>query len=32
MSALVEEYRARVVEAEATVPFAMAGAFRSGNL
>jgi uncharacterized protein YqfA (UPF0365 family) len=32
MSALVEENRARVVEAEATVPFAMAGAFRSGNL
>jgi uncharacterized protein YqfA (UPF0365 family) len=32
MSALVEENRARVVAAEATVPFAMAGAFRSGNL
>ena len=32
MSALVEENRAKVVEAEATVPFAMAGAFRSGNL
>jgi uncharacterized protein YqfA (UPF0365 family) len=32
MSALVEKNRAKVVEAEATVPFAMAGAFRSGNL
>ena len=32
MSALVQENRAKVVEAEATVPFAMAGAFRSGNL
>jgi len=32
MSALVEENRAKVVEAEATVPLAMAEAFRSGNL
>ena len=32
MSALVQENRAKVVEAEATVPIAMAGAFRSGNL
>lgn len=31
MSALVRENRAKVVEAEAAVPFAMAGAFRSGN-
>jgi uncharacterized protein YqfA (UPF0365 family) len=30
--ALVEEMRARVVEAEAKVPLAMAEAFRSGNL
>ena len=30
--ALVEEMRARVVEAEAQVPLAMAEAFRSGNL
>jgi uncharacterized protein YqfA (UPF0365 family) len=32
MSALVEENRAKVVEAEATVPLAIAEAFRSGNL
>lgn len=32
MSALVQEHRAKVVEAEATIPFALAGAFRSGNL
>jgi uncharacterized protein YqfA (UPF0365 family) len=32
MSALVEENRAKVVEAEATVPLAIADAFRSGNL
>jgi len=32
MSARVQENRAKVVEAEATVPFAMAGAFRRGNL
>jgi len=31
MSALVQENRAKVVEAEAAVPFAIAGAFRSGN-
>jgi uncharacterized protein YqfA (UPF0365 family) len=31
MTALVREYRAKVVEAEAAVPFAMAGAFRNGN-
>ncbi len=32
MSALVEENRAKVVEAEATIPLAIAEAFRSGNL
>jgi len=32
MSALVEENRAKVVEAEAAVPLAIAEAFRSGNL
>ncbi|NLE61300.1 MAG: flotillin-like protein FloA [Planctomycetes bacterium] len=32
MKALVEENRAKVVEAEATVPLAIAEAFRSGNL
>lgn len=32
MSAMVEENRAKVVEAEATVPLAIAEAFRSGNL
>jgi uncharacterized protein YqfA (UPF0365 family) len=32
MTALVEENRAKVVEAEATVPLAIAEAFRSGNL
>ncbi|OGB93989.1 MAG: hypothetical protein A3H39_18535 [candidate division NC10 bacterium RIFCSPLOWO2_02_FULL_66_22] len=32
MTARVEEMRARVVEAEAEVPRAMAEAFRSGNL
>ena len=32
MSALVQENRAKVVEAEAQVPLAMAEAFRSGNL
>lgn len=32
MTARVAEMRARVVEAEATVPIAMAGAFRSGHL
>ncbi|HPD28851.1 MAG TPA: flotillin-like protein FloA [Phycisphaerae bacterium] len=32
MRALVEENRAKVVEAEATVPLAIAEAFRSGNL
>ena len=32
MSALVEENRAKVVEAEATVPLAIAEAFRSGHL
>jgi uncharacterized protein YqfA (UPF0365 family) len=32
MSALVEEMRARVVEAEAEIPKAMAQAFREGNL
>ena len=32
MSALVEENRAKVVEAEATVPLAISEAFRSGNL
>jgi uncharacterized protein YqfA (UPF0365 family) len=32
MSALVQENRAKVVEAEATVPLGMAEAFRSGNL
>jgi uncharacterized protein YqfA (UPF0365 family) len=32
MSALVEENRAKVVEAEAQVPLAIAEAFRSGNL
>ncbi|MEE9294060.1 MAG: flotillin-like protein FloA [Phycisphaerae bacterium] len=32
MSALVEENRAKVVEAEAQVPLAMADAFRQGNL
>jgi len=32
MSALVEENRAKVVEAEATVPRAIAEAFRDGNL
>ena len=32
MKARVQEMRAKVVEAEAEVPLAMAGAFRSGNL
>jgi len=32
MIARVEEMRAKVVEAEAQVPLAMADAFRSGNL
>ena len=32
MTANVQEQRAKVVEAEATVPRALAGAFRSGNL
>ena len=32
MSALVQENRAEVVKAEASVPFAIAGAFRGGNL
>jgi uncharacterized protein YqfA (UPF0365 family) len=32
MTALVEENKAKVVEAEATVPLAIAEAFRSGNL
>lgn len=32
MTASVQERRARVVEAEATVPRALAGAFREGNL
>ncbi len=32
MHALVEENRAKVVEAEAQIPLAMADAFRSGNL
>ena len=32
MRALVEENRAKVVEAEALIPMAMADAFRSGNL
>jgi uncharacterized protein YqfA (UPF0365 family) len=32
MKAKVEEMRAKVVEAEAQVPLAMAEAFRSGNL
>jgi len=32
MSALVEENRAKVVEAEATIPLAISEAFRSGNL
>jgi len=32
MSALVEENRAKVVEAEASIPLAIAEAFRSGNL
>ncbi len=32
MSALVQENRAKVVEAEAAIPIAMAEAFRSGNL
>ena len=32
MSARVQEMRARVVEAEAQVPLAMAEAFRNGNL
>lgn len=32
MNARVEEMRAKVVEAEATIPIAMADAFRSGNL
>jgi uncharacterized protein YqfA (UPF0365 family) len=32
MAARVEEMRARVVEAEAEVPLAMADAFRSGNM
>jgi len=32
MTALVEENRAKVVEAEATVPLAIAESFRSGNL
>ena len=32
MTADVQEQRAKVVEAEATVPRALAGAFRSGNL
>jgi uncharacterized protein YqfA (UPF0365 family) len=32
MTARVAEMRARVVEAEAQVPLAMAEAFRSGNL
>jgi uncharacterized protein YqfA (UPF0365 family) len=32
MTARVEEMQAKVVEAEAQVPLAMADAFRSGNL
>ncbi|NNE07199.1 MAG: UPF0365 family protein, partial [Gemmatimonadetes bacterium] len=32
MKARVEEMRAKVVEAEAAIPIAMADAFRSGNL
>jgi len=32
MKALVQENRAKVVEAEAQVPLAMADAFRQGNL
>ena len=32
MVAKIEEARARVIEAEAEIPFAMAGAFASGNL
>jgi uncharacterized protein YqfA (UPF0365 family) len=32
MKAKVEEMRAKVVEAEAEVPLALADAFRSGNL
>ncbi len=32
MTALVEENRAKVVEAEATIPLAISEAFRSGNL
>ena len=32
MQALVQENRAKVVEAEANIPLAMAEAFRSGNL
>jgi len=32
MKARVEEMRAKLVEAEAEIPMAMAGAFREGNL